>query len=113
MALTITETQEGPAYVVVLEGEIDALTVRDFQKAVGPHLARQPANVILDCEALTYINSRGIGLVVQAHRQAMRNRGKLVFFGVGPSLVRSFDMGQITDSLIICGSRAEALEKFA
>lgn len=113
MPLTMSSEKNGAVHVVTAQGEVDAASVRDFQKSLGPLLTKRPPHIVLDCKELKYINSRGIAMLVQGHRQAMSNRGMLVFIGVSPALVKVFDLAMIADTLIICESLEDALAKFA
>lgn len=112
MALTIEIEDDKTASVVTLDGEVDAVTVQKFQRALAPLLNKRPANIVLDCSQLRYLNSRAIGLLVQSHRRAMVNDGKLILIGVNDKLMRTLDMGKITDALFLCENREDAIERF-
>src|SRR4051812_2729496 len=76
-----------PAGVVVAPtGEIDLATVDELRAAV--ELARATAGlVILDLRGVTFIDSAGIRLVVEAARE-----GELLVVRGGPEVTRVFDL---------------------
>jgi anti-anti-sigma factor len=112
MTLEITIEKLAEATEIKLNGDIDAQTIRDIQKTVAPLLLKQPANIIFDCTGLQYINSRGVALLVQTHRQSMVNRGKLILVKAGDRLVRALDLAKVSDTLLFCDSREEAVVGF-
>jgi anti-sigma B factor antagonist len=72
----------GPDGAVVLNGRLDAAQAA----AAQAFLDRTSGVVTLDCRALEYISSAGLGVLLKTHKRLMGASGKLRLTGVGPHL---------------------------
>lgn len=72
--LNITKKQEGTALTVALEGRLDTNTAPDFQAEVEPLLGSL-SELTLDCEALDYISSAGLRVLL-TFEQELEEQGK-------------------------------------
>lgn len=72
----------GPDGAVVLNGRLDAAQAA----AAQAFLDRTGGVVTLDCRALEYISSAGLGVLLKTHKRLMGASGKLRLTGVGPHL---------------------------
>ena len=60
---------------------------------------------------MTYLASSKIGFLVTIKRRIDRQKGKVVFFGMGPSLLETFQLTNLHRVLDIVDSRTEAIAK--
>ena len=75
-----TEVEERDGiHLVHVTGPLDSVTHDQFRDFLEPLIAKPRARIVLDCENLTYVNSRGIMLLARTQR-AMSS--SLAFFGV-------------------------------
>ena len=81
-SLSLEVKQEGNATVVFLSGDIDASSLNDFQSAVEPLCNVEGAQVVLECAALNYVNSAGLGLLFALSRACKTIGGQLLMCGV-------------------------------
>ena len=109
LILDIIIGREGDLEVASLKGPIDSSTLDLFQEKVGGICGRPGGRVLLDCRELTYINSRGIGLLMKFHRSLTVTRGQLALCSLIPKLARTLDLLQIGRALNIYPSREDAL----
>ena len=72
--LTITKKQEGTALTVALEGRLNTNTAPGFQAEVEPLLGGL-SELTLDCEALDYISSAGLRVLL-TFEQELEEQGK-------------------------------------
>ena len=72
--LNITKKQEGAALTVVLVGRLDTNTAPEFQTEVEPLLGGIN-ELVLDCEALNYISSAGLRVLL-TFEQELEEQGK-------------------------------------
>ncbi len=98
-----------PVVTVRLIGPVDSATIELFKEKLDPVCLRQGARVRMDCRALSYLNSRAIGLLVKYQRSLMLNRGRLALFGVNEKLVRTLDLLQLGKTLALFKTGEEAL----
>jgi anti-sigma B factor antagonist len=73
---------DGPGGTVVLSGRLDAAQA----PAAQAFLDRTQGVVTLDCHALEYISSAGLGVLLKTHKRLLGSSGKLRLVGVGPHL---------------------------
>lgn len=70
----------GPAGVVAIEGRLDAVqaaTAQSFLDGVD-------GTVVLDCSALDYLSSAGLGVLLKTHKRLVSGAGQLRLVGVSP-----------------------------
>lgn len=65
----------------------------------------------IDLSEINYLASSEIGFLVTIKRRIDRRKGKVVFFGMGPSLLEIFQLTNLHRILEIVDSRTEALAK--
>ncbi len=78
--------ESGPDGTVVIAGRLDAA-----QSAMAQTFLDQVSGrVILDCRALEYISSAGLGVLLKTQKRLLPASGKLCLTGVGPHLLDIF-----------------------
>lgn len=60
-----------------IEGALDALTVRELVPTLDALVAEKPARVRVDLEALTLIDSSGVGAIVSLFKRVRSNGGEV------------------------------------
>ena len=65
--------------VLHVSGPLDSMTHDQFKSQVDPLVSQPRVRIVLDCENLTYVNSRGLTLMAHYQRLAAAN---LSFFAV-------------------------------
>ena len=78
--------------VLRLEGELDASTAIDVDKAIKLHLEKRKKHLIIDGAKLDYISSAGIGVFVAYLEAVQENNGEIVFCALTPSVLSVFQM---------------------
>lgn len=61
-----------------IEGALDALTARDVRPIFDQVVAEKPRRVTIDLEALTLIDSSGVGAIVSLYKRVKADGGHLV-----------------------------------
>jgi anti-sigma B factor antagonist len=74
---------------VDVRGELDALTTRDFCAAVEPAVADGMTDILVDCRLLTFVDSTGMGALLDIRKQVMAAGGQLILFGPSEELMRT------------------------
>jgi len=87
----VTRRATSHGIVVAPRGEIDLATVDDVRAEVDE--ARHERDVvILDLRAVTFIDSAGVRLIVEAARDLQRQDGELFVVRGGPEITRVFEL---------------------
>ena len=71
--------------VIHMTGPLDSATHDALKSFLDPMAVQPHARIVLDCENLAYVNSRGLTLLARYQRMAASN---LSFFGIAAMNVR-------------------------
>lgn len=107
--LDVTQEQDGHIFIVALSGPVDSANAIAYRRALQKPCGTKGASVLLDCTELTYMNSKGFGLLAQHHRGMLSMMGKLVVCGLNRKLVKTMDLLGLGQMLKIYETREEAL----
>ncbi len=71
MALTITKKYEEQEekWVLDIAGEIDLNATPNFKSILNQCIQEKPANIQLNCQSLMFIDSTGIGAIINAYKK--------------------------------------------
>jgi anti-sigma B factor antagonist len=100
--------RHGDALVLVVVGEVDALTAPQLVDAVDAALAQHPVTLVADLTKVDFFASAGLAALIDAHRKA----GEKVRFRVvaaGAATLRPLQLTGLTEELAVFASREDAL----
>ncbi len=103
-----TENKEGVT-IITLDGPVDSATFDQYKQTLDPLCKAPRIKVVLDCTKLTYINSKGIGLLASYHRNSLINFGSIHLCGLNKKIVKTMDLLGLGKRLKIFDSSDEAL----
>lgn len=75
---TQIENRDG-IQLVHLSGPLDSVTHEQFKTMMDPMVNQGKAKIVLNCEQLSYVNSKGLALLGRYQRISIQN---LSFFGI-------------------------------
>ena len=107
--LEIYVEKEGAVTVVTLDGPVDSATFDQFKETLDPICKAPGSRVVLDCHKLTYINSKGIGLLASHHRNSLMHLGSMHLCGLNTKIVKTMDLLGLGKRLKLFDTREEAL----
>jgi anti-sigma B factor antagonist len=87
--------------------------VDDFGRAVENTLATGHLQVLVDLSAVSYIDSSGIGAVVDALRQSKRSGGTVKLIDPSPFVAKMLKMVSILNLFEVYPNEAEAMHSCA
>ena len=89
--MQFTSFLENGRLTVALTGEIDHHCARHFiQSITGKIEAYTPEVCVLDFQDVTFVDSSGIAVVINALRSMAQIEGKLILTGISPQPMRVF-----------------------
>jgi anti-anti-sigma factor len=100
------------ASLVILNGSIDAKTVITFQTQLNAVKERGSNRFILDMENVKYVNSTGLGYLINLSDSVNPERGSISLVKVQPKVKVVFDMLGLNAFFKIYPSRDEAMRHF-
>ena len=98
--------------VVILNGSIDAKTVIIFQTHLNSVKERGINRFILDMESVKYVNSTGLGYLINLSDSLGEGHGGISLVKVQPKVKVVFDMLGLNAFFKIYGTRDDALKEF-
>ena len=94
--LDIAPTPDG----VVLAGEIDAYTAPELADRLTP-LPGAGTDVAIDLAAVEFIDSSGLGVIIDAHRRAMEAGRRIVLAKPSAAVVRLIEISGLNGYLTL------------
>ncbi len=89
------ETANLPLSIYQIIGRIDPETSNEFENTLKI-FQKQEKNIIFDFSAITYINSFGIGILVDTQKNLVKNGGNVIICGLSPSIKKIFQITYLT-----------------
>jgi anti-anti-sigma factor len=90
--MKIEITQADNTVSVTVSGRLDTVTAADFEKTLTPYFSSPDLKLILDCNAMEYISSAGLRVVLMAHKTLTSNGGCFVIRNLSKEVRSVFDM---------------------
>ena len=87
---TIGETTRGGAVELELGGDLDMSATFVLERVLDRVLADRPREIILDLDAVEFVDSSGLGLLVATQDRASRAGVGMAITGTGPEIQRVF-----------------------
>ena len=108
MKVSTSVEEEGIALLEV-EGEVNAYTARDLDRALNELLAQGHSRVLLDASKVVFITSAGLRAITFAQREAQQQGGEVRLFGLSDLVRRVFEMAGLDEVLHLSDTRQEAM----
>ena len=99
--MKVTITQNANVVEATIEGRLDTVTSSEFEKQLAPFYLSPGIELILDCNAMEYISSAGLRVVLIAHKSITANGGRFVVSNLSKEVRSVFDMTGFSRILII------------
>ena len=96
--MEVVEETDGLTLTMRLLGELDMATVPPFQQILQTRIgAGDHDTVVVDLGGLTFTDSAGLTILVEANEQARRNEVALVLTGVGRQVRKLMEITSLID----------------
>ncbi len=102
--------QTGDGVLVAVRGEIDFNRSPELHEALLELIQHKPRRLVLDLSGVSYIDSSGVGTLVDAQRRLSRAGGKVVLAGLQDRVRGVLEITGLDQFFTIAGSVQEALE---
>jgi anti-sigma B factor antagonist len=109
----VDETVDDTTHVVSLRGEIDALTAPRLGSRLFGLADEGIRGVVVDLSEVTFMDSTGIGVLLNALRHFTLRHTQMVLVCPTPRVMRPFEVTGLVGHLTICDSREQALGSLA
>jgi anti-sigma B factor antagonist len=106
----IKRIQEDGADVIILIGEIDASSSIELDLAIAKSVGEGYSKILIDCSALEYISSAGLGVFMSYIEEFKDRNVKMVLFGMNDKVANTFSILGLNELLKIGKDKVEAKE---
>src|ERR1700754_4441627 len=104
----IKRLQEDGTDVIALIGEIDASSSIELDLAIAKSVGEGFSKILIDCSALDYISSAGLG-VFMSYIEEFKDRDiRMVLFGMSEKVANTFSILGLNELLQIGKDKVEA-----
>jgi anti-anti-sigma factor len=110
MMLEVGIETQGRVNIVTVKGPIDSATYEQFRQPVDTLTLNDGVYILVDCAGLTYVNSKGIGLLTSYHRKCFATRGWFGLCNVNRKIVKTMDLLGLGSFLIFYPTKEEGLK---
>ncbi|MBU0616852.1 MAG: STAS domain-containing protein [Planctomycetes bacterium] len=108
--LDVRAEREPEVTILYLCGEVDLRTAPQLRGTFLDLVDEKPARIILDLSGVSYVDSSGVGTIVELKRRAMRHKSKVVLVGLQERVRSVFEITRLNKFFDITHSIDEARE---
>jgi len=107
----IKRIQEDGTDIIIPIGEIDASSSIELDLTIAKSVGEGFTKILIDCSALEYISSAGLGVFMSYIDEFKDRNLKMVLFGMSEKVENTFKILGLHDLLNIVPGKAEAKQK--
>jgi anti-sigma B factor antagonist len=98
--------------IVALSGRLDSYTIPNSRKLLDEALQTQPANIVVNMQAVTFVDSTALSALVQAFKRSREQNGNLRLCCLQQGVRMIFELTRLDKVFEIFPSENEAVEGF-
>jgi anti-sigma B factor antagonist len=106
----IKRLQENGADIIAVIGEIDASSSIELDLAIAKSVGEGFHKILVDCHALEYISSAGLGVFMSYIEEFRDKKIQMVLFGLKEKVANTFEILGLADLLHIRENKNDALK---
>jgi anti-sigma B factor antagonist len=104
----IKRLQEDGAEILAIVGEIDASSSIELDLAIAKSVGEGYTKILVDCGALEYISSAGLGVFMSYIEEFRDKKITMVLFGMKEKVLNTFQILGLADLLQIRATKQDA-----
>jgi anti-sigma B factor antagonist len=104
----IKRLQEDGADVIALIGEIDASSSIELDLAIAKSVGEGFTKILVDCSALEYISSAGLGVFMSYIEEFKDKNIRMVLFAMNEKVANTFEILGLNELLSIAQDKVQA-----
>lgn len=106
---TQIESRDG-IQLVHVSGPLDSMTHDQFRDLLDPMVNQPRVRIVLDCENLTYVNSKGLALLGRYQRVTIQNLSFLGIAALNRRIVKTIELLGMSKLVKLYPTVAEAMQ---
>ena len=95
--------------VLTPPGDIDIATVPALRRRLDALIGRGVRRVVINCQAVSFIDSTGLAFLLTRARELMRREGLLSLVNASGEVVRFLEIARLVDILHVAGPARESI----
>lgn len=113
MPLEITQREINRIYLLALRGRLVlGEESSGLRTTVDNLLSAGATKIVMDLEHVNYVDSAGLGTLIEMHRKTKANGGQLKLCNLGPNLKRALELARLLTIFETCPTEADAIASF-
>jgi anti-sigma B factor antagonist len=110
--MEVTEIKHPNFTTLIPAGELDANSSMLMDEKIQAQIDAGVFKLHIDCSALRYISSAGLGVFISFMDELSANDGMFIFSGLSDNIFRVFQLLGLEQLMVIVKSAPEAAERF-
>ncbi len=106
--LGVSVRRDPDATIVTLAGEVDLRTSPQLRNTLHELLENRPPRIIIDLSDVSYVDSSGVGTIVELKRRAMRSGSDVILVGLQTRVRSVFEITRLDKFFTIAKDIDEA-----
>ncbi len=112
LTLDLQDEYEDGVLILNPTGRIDGANAKAYEEALLDQISAGHTKILVNCEAVSYISSAGLRVLLMASRRAGESAGQLVLCAVKDHVHDVFRYSGFAEIVPIYNDRTAALESF-
>ena len=113
MPLEITQRETNGIYLLALRGRLVlGQESSGLRTTVDNLLSSGATRVVINLEHVNYVDSAGLGTLIEMHRKTKATGGRLKLCNLGPNLSRALELARLLTIFETCPTETAAIASF-
>ena len=113
MPLEITQRETNGIYLLALKGRLVLGQENGGLLAMTDNLLASGATrIVINLEQVNYVDSAGLGALIEAHRKTKAQGGRLKLSNLGPNFKQALELARLLTIFDTCPTEAAAVAGF-
>ena len=113
MPLEVVQREMNGIYLLALDGRLVlGKESTGLRAMIDDLLAAGATRIVINLERVNYVDSAGLGALIETHRKTKAKGGRLVLCNLGPKLRQALEIARLQPMFEISSTEAAAIASF-
>ena len=113
MPLEVVQREMNGIYLLALDGRLVlGKESTGLRAMIDDLLAAGATRIVINLERVNYVDSAGLGALIEMHRKTKAKGGRLVLCNLGPKLRQALEIARLQPMFEISSTEAAAIASF-
>jgi anti-anti-sigma factor len=111
--LEITQRETNGICLLTLKGRLVlGEESNGLRTTIDNHLLSGVTRIVISLEQVNYVDSAGLGALIETHRMTKTKGGRLMLTNLGPKLRQALELAGLLTIFETCATEADAVARF-